>query len=70
MPIYEYECRECGYIFEKMVPLSDLHQTPACPDCARRNTRKKLSTFATRTDRPAAGSSCSTGSTGSRGRFA
>ena len=42
MPIYEYECRECGHVFDALQkmsadPLSD------CPDCGKPELRKLLS---------------------------
>ena len=30
MPIYEFECRECGARFEELVPAG---QTAPCPQC-------------------------------------
>jgi putative FmdB family regulatory protein len=44
MPIYEYECKECGEPFEKMVRFSEADQIPACPKCESKDTRKKIST--------------------------
>jgi len=46
MPIYEYECRECGEPFEKMVRFSEADLLPACPKCASNDTRKKISAVA------------------------
>ena len=43
MPIYEYECKQCGTPFEKMVRFFDVDQIPACPKCASKDTRKKIS---------------------------
>jgi putative FmdB family regulatory protein len=43
MPIYEYECPECGESFEKMVRFSEADQIPACPKCESIATRKKIS---------------------------
>jgi len=33
MPLYEYECKVCGQIFEKAYKLDDADKTPACPYC-------------------------------------
>jgi putative FmdB family regulatory protein len=30
MPIYEYKCRACGHLFEKIVKLNEM---PNCPEC-------------------------------------
>jgi putative FmdB family regulatory protein len=43
MPIYEYECNQCGEPFEKMVRFSDADQIPACPKCESKDTYKKIS---------------------------
>ena len=45
MPIYEYECQECGKVFEKLQSFSDpLEDT--CPDCG--GPVKKLVSKSTR----------------------
>jgi putative FmdB family regulatory protein len=44
MPIYEYECNQCGESFEKMVRFSEADQIPACPKCESKHTHKKIST--------------------------
>ncbi len=31
MPIYEYQCKDCKYIFERMQRITDL--PPKCPEC-------------------------------------
>ena len=47
MPIYEYQCSECGHEFEKLVRFSDPQvNSPQCPGCQSENTRKRLSTIA------------------------
>ncbi len=33
MPLYDYECEECKYVFEKMVPSMDA--TIQCPQCGK-----------------------------------
>ena len=42
MPIYEYECRECGYRFEALQKMSDPLLTD-CPACGQSSLRKLLS---------------------------
>lgn len=32
MPTYEYECRDCGYTFEKFQQMSD-KRLKKCPEC-------------------------------------
>ena len=43
MPIFEYDCRDCGRHFEVLVRGRD---EASCPACAGRNLEKALSTFA------------------------
>jgi len=42
MPIYEFECEECGHRFEELVPRSDA-PAPACPSCGSGPVRRLLS---------------------------
>jgi putative FmdB family regulatory protein len=32
MPLYEYKCKKCGHIFERIQKFSDPH-VKKCPDC-------------------------------------
>ncbi len=48
MPLYEYHCNACGENFEKMVRFSEQEQAPECPQCHSRDTRKRISLFASR----------------------
>jgi putative FmdB family regulatory protein len=43
MPIYEYQCNQCGEPFEKMVRFNEADQIPACPKCESKDTHKKIS---------------------------
>ncbi|MYD44602.1 MAG: zinc ribbon domain-containing protein [Gammaproteobacteria bacterium] len=47
MPIYEYQCRECGHEFEAMQKMSDPKLTD-CPECAETALIKKISAVAFR----------------------
>lgn len=41
MPIYEYECTECGGVFERWwQTYSRAEEAPACPDCGKPKVRK------------------------------
>ena len=44
MPIYEYECRECGRAFELIQKMSD-PPCGQCPVCGARDVEKIISTF-------------------------
>lgn len=68
MPIYEYQCSDCGQPFEKMVRFSEADQNPPCPSCQSQNTKKQLSTFAALGGASSAGS-VSSGGCGSSGGF-
>ena len=67
MPLYEYRCNNCGDEFEKMVRFSEADQAQACPACSSRDTKKKISVFAS----PGGGSASisSGGSCGSSGGY-
>ncbi len=64
MPLYEYECRECGKRFEAFVTAS---HRPVCPSCHSENLEKLLSAFGVggpsrgSTGRSAGAGSCSSG---------
>ncbi len=46
MPIYEYDCVECGEPFKKLVRASTQKSEIACPSCGSANAKKKLSVMA------------------------
>ncbi len=41
MPIYEFECEDCGDRFEELIPAGA--EDPACPACGSRKARRLLS---------------------------
>ena len=41
MPVYEFECEECGRRFEELT--SSEMRSVACPDCGAERTRRLLS---------------------------
>lgn len=43
MPLFEYQCAECGHKFEELVPNSETKVS--CPRCKSAETRKLLSVF-------------------------
>ncbi len=45
MPIYEYQCQECGHKLEVMQRMSD-ERLKTCPDCAKDTLIKLISTVA------------------------
>lgn len=47
MPIYEYQCNDCGTEFEKRVPRADDAASVVCPSCGKNHLTQRLSVFAT-----------------------
>jgi len=45
MPIYEYECRACGGVFEQVMKVGE--ENPSCPTCGMQETRKLVAPFRT-----------------------
>lgn len=50
MPLYEYECSQCGNHFDMFFPLREWDFTPACPDCGGEG--KKVLTAQIQRDEP------------------
>jgi putative FmdB family regulatory protein len=63
MPIYEYQCRDCGHRFEILQRLGQGPEGLACPRCSADQLEKQYSTFASNTGetaRRSASPSCCT----------
>jgi putative FmdB family regulatory protein len=45
MPIYEYRCRRCGKIFEKIQKFEEVTDLLQCPYCGEQKPEKILSSF-------------------------
>ena len=41
MPIYQYQCDECGHLFEKLMKLSD-PEPSQCPECGAQDPRRTI----------------------------
>ncbi|MEA2100966.1 MAG: zinc ribbon domain-containing protein [Thermodesulfobacteriota bacterium] len=63
MPIYEYECKDCGEAFDALVSIT-VDTPPDCPKCKGQNVKKKMSMFASSSSGGSSGSSsgCSSSS--------
>lgn len=46
MPIFEYECQDCGNRFDVLVQPSQLDAPQTCPACQSAKVEKLMSTFA------------------------
>jgi len=47
MPLFEYQCRECGQVFEVLVRPVSSPRLPACPKCKKTRVERLWSPFAT-----------------------
>lgn len=63
MPIFEYTCRKCGKVFEKLI-LGRSDSEIVCPECGSAKTEQMFSAFAT-AGAPAKSSGASCGPSGS-----
>jgi len=45
MPVYEYECQDCGTRFEKLVRLGDSSGEVVCPKCQSEAVERLISVF-------------------------
>jgi len=46
MPLYEYQCGNCGKIFEMLRRIKDADTDLECPVCRSKKVERLLSTFA------------------------
>ncbi|WP_333840322.1 FmdB family zinc ribbon protein [Pelomicrobium sp.] len=52
MPIYEYQCRECGEKFERSEPMAEHgREKPRCPKCGGDKVEPLLAPFFAKTSR-------------------
>jgi len=66
MPIYEYQCRKCGEVFERFMKVSEKGDSLTCPYCGENKPEKILSGFSSS---KGSESSSSCGSSGGSSRF-
>jgi putative FmdB family regulatory protein len=44
MPLYEFECRKCEHVFDKVLTIKEMETTsPACPECGSEDVKKLMS---------------------------
>jgi putative FmdB family regulatory protein len=64
MPIYEYQCEECGERFELFVRSPSRQIEPICPKCGGQKVKKSVSLFGVAgTHGGTSADACSPGST-------
>ncbi len=60
MPLFEYQCRECGHVMDVLVKSTSASR-PTCRQCGSRRTEKRLCTFGIGRGNAGAGASCPSG---------
>jgi len=60
MPLYDFQCKDCGEAFEENLRFSESDRLPVCPKCESKNTKKKISKVASFITSSSSGSSYST----------
>ena len=63
MPIYEYECTECGEKFELRRNIADSDKEIKCPKCGAKSPKRVFSVFGTASSSVGYTPSASSGST-------
>lgn len=54
MPTYEYRCRECEHVFDRIEPLAEHGEsTPQCPKCKSKKVEQVLTPFFAKTSHKA-----------------
>ncbi len=65
MPIYEYDCEDCGARFEKLLFFSPHPASVSCPKCSSGRVNKRLSVISgyagSSADSAASAADCMTG---------
>lgn len=46
MPFYDYQCQECGTVFEQRRAMADADKASACPSCRSLLTNRSISVAA------------------------
>ena len=60
MPVFEYECKKCGYVKE-FLEKANATAKHTCPQCKNETMKKKLSTFSCGDSSTQSGGTCPTG---------
>ena len=55
MPIYKYQCRHCGFMFERVRGQGDSDDEVKCPRCSSAGPQRVFATFSLRSSYSAVG---------------
>lgn len=47
MPLYDFECRSCGKVFETLLKMTESTEDLCCPACGMKNPSKLISRIRT-----------------------
>jgi putative FmdB family regulatory protein len=64
MPLYEYDCADCGTTFEKLRPMSKAGSPAVCSHCGSAHTSRAISLFTAISRGDSAGASRAISGTG------
>ncbi len=54
MPTYEYRCRDCNTVFDRIEPQAEHgHKPPLCPKCKSKSVEQVLTPFFAKTSHKA-----------------
>lgn len=59
MPIFDFQCKDCGNKFDLMISNKDKDKAQ-CPQCGSRDVKQLLSMFATSSGTSASANACQT----------
>ena len=45
MPLYEYNCKQCGHVFERVRGIDSDDNQVECPKCEQKNPKRVYSLF-------------------------
>jgi len=69
MPIYEFQCKKCGKVFEQLMFPSDPEEIAVCPACGDHDTCRLLSSFSCGSSGSGGGAAVGAQSCASHGGF-
>jgi putative FmdB family regulatory protein len=47
MPIYVFECSQCGTVYERLMKVDENYDNLECPSCGETKPNKRVTTFRT-----------------------